>query len=566
LAQALLHFPDKVCISMIRIACLGDSNTQGSGLHNSNDVYPAKLDEALKQNDECKMSFQTKRFGKGRALVRLGDSLSYLDSLEMGGGVVWAMQSRWPVYVLMLGTNDAKGGKISSKDELQGGFTQLLNVLRKSNAQATIFIVLPPGRIQSCVQNLRNLVHPAIREVASKHGAHVIAAGFQEGLDIWHDDAYQADGIHLSAEGHHLLAGKLAHRIAQALAPNPMPSCGATWSEAVVGIKEVNASLYHGNGYIVDKFFVITNQHVIEACCKSNADLSKCEVMVVSQLPSGTQCSVRGKVEWLGGEDDTAIIKLVKPIKAKPLPIGRDPAHLTISERVQMVSSRFEPTPRNDNTSVLRGFFQVSGEVNSVGPLLLPPQSPGASVVKAPESIWTNVRLGSGCSGAPGLDEFGNVIGIATSNKGESQGFTCFTPMPLDALLQAAKAKYAPGGFSKRSATKEVGTACKRKLHHGNPNKACFGWPGERADQVDAGQVGASPLPPPPPPPPSPQVQPQLDSGYTQQRGPGCSLPPPPPPPQVQPQLDSGHTRQRGPRSANDIQKRREWYRLHGGR
>ena len=137
---------------MICIACLGDSNTQGSGLHNSNDVYPAKLDESLKQNDECKMSVQTKRFGKGRALVRLGDSLSYLDSPEMGGGVVWAMQSRWPVYVLMLGTNDAKGSKISSKDELQGGFTQLLNVLRKSNAQATIFIVLPPGRTQSCAQ------------------------------------------------------------------------------------------------------------------------------------------------------------------------------------------------------------------------------------------------------------------------------------------------------------------------------------------------------------------------------------------------------------------------------
>jgi len=525
---------------MIRIACLGDSNTQGSGLHNSNDVYPAKLDEALKQNDECMMSVQTCGFGEGRALVRSGDALSYLDSAELGRGVVWAMQSWWPVYVLMLGTNDAKGSKISSRDELQGGFTQLLNVLCKCNAQAAIFIVLPPGRNQSCAQNLRNLVHPAIREVAGQHGAHVVAAGFQEGLDIWHNDTYQADGIHLSAEGHHLLAGKLAHRIAQALAPTPVPSCDATLSEAVVGIKEVKGPLYHGNGFIVDKFFIITNQHVVEACCKADTDLNDCEVLVVSQSPSGTQCSVRGEVEWLGGEVDAAIIKLVKPIKAKPLPIGRGPAHLTVSERVHTVSGRFEPTPRNDNTSVLRGFFQVRGEVNSVGPLLLPPQSPGASVVKTPESIWTNVRLGSGCSGGPGLDEFGNVIGIATSNKGEAQGFTCFTPLPLDALLQAAKAKYAPGGLSKKPATKQVGTACKRKLHHGDPNRACFGGPAGRTDQVDADQVGASPPPPLPPPPP--------------------------PPPPVQPQLDSGHTRQRGQRSANDIQKRREWYRLHGSR
>ena len=113
----------------IRLACVGDSITQGSGAANGMS-YPSQLQELLGD------AWQVKNFGVGgRTLMRSGDypywnEAKYRESLAFDPNVV----------VIMLGTNDTKPQNWSHKDEFEKDYRDLVKTFKELKSKPRIFV------------------------------------------------------------------------------------------------------------------------------------------------------------------------------------------------------------------------------------------------------------------------------------------------------------------------------------------------------------------------------------------------------------------------------------------
>jgi lysophospholipase L1-like esterase len=199
------HFADG---GTVRVACVGDSITFGSGLPQT---YPARLGHWLGTN------YDVRNFGvSATTLLHRGD-LPYIRQPAWTNALAFAPD----IVVIDFGANDSKhpgDGSLEAttavnnwqfKSDFTGDYTAMIAAFRRANPAAKIFICLPtpdfPGRWGINDQTIRDEMIPLIRAVAGETGARVIdlRAALMGRADLF------PDTVHPNDEGARLLAAEV---------------------------------------------------------------------------------------------------------------------------------------------------------------------------------------------------------------------------------------------------------------------------------------------------------------------------------------------------------------------
>lgn len=180
----------------IRVACVGDSITQGSG-------YPAKLQLLLGTN------YLVGNFGVSGTTVSLNSTSPYMNQTAFQKAVDFN-----PNYVvIMLGTNDARADVNENNETFETDYTQLVSSFQNLGSNPQIFVVdSPPMFTDNPNYNntyLSDNVIPQIDSVANNLNLPTINVHSAFGN---HSD-YFMDGVHPNSDGAFLIASEVDNAI-----------------------------------------------------------------------------------------------------------------------------------------------------------------------------------------------------------------------------------------------------------------------------------------------------------------------------------------------------------------
>lgn len=178
----------------IRLACVGDSITQGSGTKGN--PYPKQLQEMLGS------SWEVGNFGvSGRTLLRKGDHPYWKENAYQK-----ALEFKPDVVIIKLGTNDTKPQNFAHEGEFTNDLRDLAKSFLELESKPQVFLCLPVpvisnGNFRISEENLQKYM-PKIHAVAKE-------------LDLDVIDMYSAlngkpelipDRVHPNAEGAKVMA------------------------------------------------------------------------------------------------------------------------------------------------------------------------------------------------------------------------------------------------------------------------------------------------------------------------------------------------------------------------
>jgi acyl-CoA thioesterase I len=182
--------------SKIRIACAGDSITEGS-------LYVKDLAELLGSN------FSVGNFGISLASVSLGTERPYMNQTVFEE----AKNFQPNIVIIMLGTNDA----ITWYQPFIGNFTadykSLIVAFQELPSKPEIYLVLPPPIFNDTLGPnstiLEQQIIPQIRQIANETGLPLID---------FHDEMathpeYSSDGVHITEAGSKFVAEEIFEAI-----------------------------------------------------------------------------------------------------------------------------------------------------------------------------------------------------------------------------------------------------------------------------------------------------------------------------------------------------------------
>ncbi len=193
---AITTFALDIAPQPIRVACVGDSITQGSG-------YPAKLQLLLGSN------YNVQNFGVCGSTVSLNSILPYMNQTAFKKAAEFDPE----IVVIMLGTNDANPDIAPSEDNFEFDYRQLVNSFENLDGNQSIWVVKSPPifSVNSAYNNtyLSSTVIPQVENVADQMGLSI--------LDMYsafgdHSD-YFMDGVHPNPEGADLIASNVYNAI-----------------------------------------------------------------------------------------------------------------------------------------------------------------------------------------------------------------------------------------------------------------------------------------------------------------------------------------------------------------
>jgi acyl-CoA thioesterase I len=176
----------------IRVACVGDSITEGSS-------YVADLAALLGEN------FTVGKFGTGYASVTLASDKPYANQTVF----VEAKEFKPDIVVIMLGTNDA----ITMYQPIIGNFTRdykaLIAAFRDLPSKPAVYLVVPPPIFDDSIGPNRTILEqqiiPQIRQIANETNTPLI--DFHQELLV-HPE-YSSDGVHITEAGSMVVAEKI---------------------------------------------------------------------------------------------------------------------------------------------------------------------------------------------------------------------------------------------------------------------------------------------------------------------------------------------------------------------
>lgn len=189
-----------------RIACVGDSITQGFGFGNPQvEAYPGVLRKLLKGRA------RVGNFGvSGTTLLKNGDS-PYWRQSAFDRAKAFAPN----LVVIMLGTNDSKPPNWAKSDQLSADAAALVKEFRDLPTQPQVIVVLPVPVFKTAfgiTEEFTAQVRPLVEKGAIEAGATVVNPGATfEGHAKWF-----GDGVHPNQQG----AAALAQFISEQL---PLP-------------------------------------------------------------------------------------------------------------------------------------------------------------------------------------------------------------------------------------------------------------------------------------------------------------------------------------------------------
>jgi acyl-CoA thioesterase I len=153
----------------IKVACIGDSITEGSGLSNPTvTAYPVVLGKLLGTN------YQTRNFGvSGRTLLRKGD-YPYWNEQAFRTATNYSPD----VVTIKLGTNDSKPYNWKYKAEFARDLGDLIDVFANLPSHPRIFVCFPVPAYALTYditpEVIKNEIIPIIIQVARQKGAMTI--------------------------------------------------------------------------------------------------------------------------------------------------------------------------------------------------------------------------------------------------------------------------------------------------------------------------------------------------------------------------------------------------------
>ena len=187
----------------IRIACVGDSLTYGSGVLKTRDTdaYPAQLQ--IKLGTDHLVS----NFGVRNATASASGDLPYAESEEYQQ----SLKSKPDIVVLMLGTNDTKTYNWNASD-YEAGLKELVESYQQLDTKPTVYLMRSPYCYSLDGSDVAEYdIQPAV--VADELGGIVEKVAAETGVEMidlygvteGQDELY-TDGIHFKAEGYKLIA------------------------------------------------------------------------------------------------------------------------------------------------------------------------------------------------------------------------------------------------------------------------------------------------------------------------------------------------------------------------
>lgn len=200
---------EKDYAGLIRLACVGDSITAGSGLRDpAKESYPAQLAALLG------VKWQVRNFGvSGAPLLKKGDS-TYWECKAFKDALAW----RPDVVVILLGTNDSYPDNWKFKDGFAADCEALIREFRSLDTKPRIWLCAPtpvyPGAKGLDEHVLRDEITPCLRAAADKTRTGFI--DLRAALDK--RPGLFPDAVHPNADG----ARRIAETVYQSLTGRPL--------------------------------------------------------------------------------------------------------------------------------------------------------------------------------------------------------------------------------------------------------------------------------------------------------------------------------------------------------
>jgi acyl-CoA thioesterase I len=189
--------------TVIKVACVGNSITQGPGRDNP-DSYPLQMQELLGDD------YEVKNFGvSGRTLLKKGD-YPYWNEPQFEEVKEFAPD----ILIIKLGTNDSKPQNWKYKDEFTNDYIQMVKEFRKSMPKkGRVFICIPVPVFQDNWGITENILvqemGPMLEKIAKKTKSRIIDlySPLRDKSDLL------PDGVHPNKEGLGIMALEIAKAI-----------------------------------------------------------------------------------------------------------------------------------------------------------------------------------------------------------------------------------------------------------------------------------------------------------------------------------------------------------------
>ncbi len=198
----------------IKIACVGDSITEGAGLSSpSTQSYPARLQKLLGTN------YNVRNFGvSGRTLLKKGDSpywkeAAYTNSLKLSPDIV----------IIQLGTNDSKPQNWRYGTNFVSDYNDLIASYSSLTSAPAIYLCSPCPVYANGAYDIRpgivaTNIAPLVRQIAGDHSLPVIE--LQTRL-AGHPDLFP-DTVHPNSRGMAVMAAIMFSSLRPASATDPL--------------------------------------------------------------------------------------------------------------------------------------------------------------------------------------------------------------------------------------------------------------------------------------------------------------------------------------------------------
>jgi lysophospholipase L1-like esterase len=190
--------------NLIRVACVGDSITEGSG-------YPVYLQAMLGDN------YEVGNFGVSGSTVLLNSDTPYMKQSAFQEAKAFQPS----IVVIMLGTNDAHEPTYESIENFQADYKKLISAYQALESNPQIWLVVPPPIFENELSetNLEQGVIPQIEQVANELDLPTIDVN----TVLINYPEYFGDGVHPSSEGAMLIASEINQAITSDGVPDATP-------------------------------------------------------------------------------------------------------------------------------------------------------------------------------------------------------------------------------------------------------------------------------------------------------------------------------------------------------
>ena len=203
LAIAIFSFSHAYSQSKIKIACVGNSITQGPG-RDHQDSYPLQLQQMIGDD------YLVKNFGvSGRTLLKKGDH-PYWNEPQFKQVKKFSPE----ILIIKLGTNDSKPQNWKHKEDFKQDYLDLINTFRLSmpeDGQIYICIPVPVAKDNWGINEkvMVEEIRPLLLEIANETGAKIIDlhSPLKERPELL------PDGVHPNTEGLGIMAQTIATEI-----------------------------------------------------------------------------------------------------------------------------------------------------------------------------------------------------------------------------------------------------------------------------------------------------------------------------------------------------------------